>query len=358
MASKVLVKLPTVPFPEGKKPGSDIMTLSERTEGKNHLRQQGMAVDRVAQLNQNMKFLQEQHQATLVALHQEVEALRQKNRDLQFQLVFSKGSTCTASSPSPEDSGTGLAKSKGSLLEILEKDLRDTKTSLKEAKTQNQYLYDVIDQQKKKLVLLQIQVEGRPDPLQADVVGFLKTAEAALEQLRIENNNQRKEIATLKAASSANNGSSHRGRRSRDSNCCGSSASTTQEQTSDKFPPIQSQNYRHRRLPRNGRTRHEKQEHHSEADPTVLPQLQNGSIKTEAVNFESPVYQSRGYRNYYRDESNRKYRGQMSQRDRRDVDHCHFRRDYRDRNSKDHQKELVNAAEGSRDGDHSTGSKS
>ena len=30
-----------------------------------------------------MKFLQEQHQATLVALHQEVESLRQKNRGKQ-----------------------------------------------------------------------------------------------------------------------------------------------------------------------------------------------------------------------------------------------------------------------------------
>lgn len=36
--------------------------------------------DRTAQLEQNMKFLQDQHQATLVALHQEVETLRQRNR--------------------------------------------------------------------------------------------------------------------------------------------------------------------------------------------------------------------------------------------------------------------------------------
>jgi len=32
------------------------------------------------QLEQNMKFLQEQHQTTLVALHQEIESLRQRNR--------------------------------------------------------------------------------------------------------------------------------------------------------------------------------------------------------------------------------------------------------------------------------------
>lgn len=36
--------------------------------------------DRAAQLEQNMKFLQEQHQAILVALQKEVETLRQRNR--------------------------------------------------------------------------------------------------------------------------------------------------------------------------------------------------------------------------------------------------------------------------------------
>ncbi|XP_015438131.1 PREDICTED: uncharacterized protein LOC107193243, partial [Dufourea novaeangliae] len=108
-----------------------------------------------------MKFLQEQHQATLVALHQEVDFLRQKNRDLQFQLVFSKGSAYVPSTPSsPEDNGTGFAKSKGSpvcvniaplQVELLEKDLQDIKISLQEAKTQNQYLSEIVEQQKKKL---------------------------------------------------------------------------------------------------------------------------------------------------------------------------------------------------------------
>lgn len=42
--------------------------------------QQGINGDRTAQLEQNMKFLQDQHQATLIALHQEVELLRQRNR--------------------------------------------------------------------------------------------------------------------------------------------------------------------------------------------------------------------------------------------------------------------------------------
>lgn len=52
------------------------------------IRHQTVNVDRVAQLEQNMKFLQEQHQATLVALHQEVESLRQKNRGEHYIAIL------------------------------------------------------------------------------------------------------------------------------------------------------------------------------------------------------------------------------------------------------------------------------
>lgn len=59
------------------------MPLTERNEGLSQsIRHQSINIDRVAQLEQNMKFLQEQHQATLIALHQEVETLRQKNRGI------------------------------------------------------------------------------------------------------------------------------------------------------------------------------------------------------------------------------------------------------------------------------------
>lgn len=35
---------------------------------------------RIAQLEQNIRFLQEQHQAMLAGLHQEIDSLRQRNR--------------------------------------------------------------------------------------------------------------------------------------------------------------------------------------------------------------------------------------------------------------------------------------
>lgn len=383
MTSKVLVKLPTVPFPQGKKPSMDIVPLPEKNEGSNQTsRHQGTNMDKVAQLEQNMKFLQEQHQATLVALHQEVESLRQKNRDLQFQLVFSKGSAYVPSSPSsPEDSEAGFAKPKGSpvcvniaplQVELLERDLQDTKISLQEAKTQNQQLSEIIEQQKKKLDVTEeqkvnkqsvtdvgIQVDSRNDPVQADLVACLEVAEAMVKRLHKQNEDQRKEIATLKAVS-GNAAGSNKGARSRDSNNShynrGSPTSTTQEQASQKFPPLQSQSYWHHRAPRNGRNRNDKQDHQPEVDSTVLPQLQNGSTKSDTVIFKHPAHRSRVYRSYY---ENRKYKRHVV--DRTDSDnhhHHHHRRDYKDRNSKDHEKELVDSVEGSREPNNSSSSKS
>ncbi|XP_032690964.1 uncharacterized protein LOC116853821 [Odontomachus brunneus] len=370
MTSKVLMKLPTVPFPQGKKTSPDLVPLSERTDGHAQVRHQGLNIDRAAQLEQNMKFLQEQHQATLIALHQEVEALRQRNRDLQFQLVFSKRAHCVPSSPSsPEDNGNGFAKSKGSPIcvnvtplqvELLEKDLQDIKTSLQEAKTHNHYLSNIIEQQKKRLDMTEDQ-KGKlevadvgiqvGDPVQASLVVLLEESYAMVKRLHKENLDQKKEIASLRAASSANNGGPSRGGRSRDGNNShhsrGSPTSSTQEQSSRKFPPLPIPSYWHRRSPRYSTSRHEKQDHQADADTTVLPQLQNGSVKSEGASCAEPQsYRSCEYRNYSRDGGNRKYRGQAS---RRDSNHYYHSRDFKDRNSKDRPRDAGDSGEGSKD---------
>ncbi|KAL6448352.1 hypothetical protein ACFW04_000352 [Cataglyphis niger] len=274
MTSKVLMKLPTVPFPQGKKAPLDLVSLSERNDGFAHVRHQSLNMDRVVQLEQNMKFLQEQHQTTLVALHQEIEFLRQRNRDLQFQLVFSKRAHCNvASSPSsPEDNGNGFAKSKNSPIcvnvtplqvELLEKDLQDIKASLQEAKTHNQYLSNIIEQQKKRLDIIKDQKDKIEmtdvgvqvgDPVQASLVVLLEESYAMVKRLHKENMDQKKEIASLRATSSANNPGSSRGGRSRDGNNSHhsrtSSTSTMQEQNSRKFPPLPIPSYWHRRSSR------------------------------------------------------------------------------------------------------------
>ncbi|XP_013143853.1 PREDICTED: uncharacterized protein LOC106107524 [Papilio polytes] len=50
----------------------------------------GDAGARVAHLEHSVRFLQEQHRQMLSGLHAEIEALRERNRDLQFQLIFNK----------------------------------------------------------------------------------------------------------------------------------------------------------------------------------------------------------------------------------------------------------------------------
>ncbi|XP_033219578.1 uncharacterized protein LOC117174507 [Belonocnema kinseyi] len=381
MASKVLVKLPTVPFPQGKKPPPELVSLPNRNEGTAQTRHQRFNGDRTAQLEQNMKFLQEQHQATLVALHQEVETLRQRNRDLQFQLVFSKGSNVSSTASSPEDSGNGFTKAKGSpayvnvtplQVELLEKDLQDIKTSLNESKTHNIHLSEIIEKQKKILELTDVraeklavkdvgvQIESGPDAAQVDLATRLEDAEAMVKRLRRENEDQRREMATMKATLYNGNGSgSGRNRGPNNGHHYRSSQGEGDEHNSHKFPPLQTQSYWHRgsrgnhsfdhnsEYHRNGRSRVERQDREPEVDSTVLPQLRNGAIKSDNSTSYPPFYRSRGYLNgggnYHRDGGNRKYRGHRQQRDRRESEPRDHRREYKEREYP----EAV--AEGSRD---------
>ncbi|XP_073956702.1 uncharacterized protein isoform X2 [Choristoneura fumiferana] len=63
----------------------------------------GDAVARVAHLEHSVRFLQEQHRLMLGGLHNEIEALRERNRDLQFQLIFNKESSPKNTSPASEE---------------------------------------------------------------------------------------------------------------------------------------------------------------------------------------------------------------------------------------------------------------
>ncbi|OXU25408.1 hypothetical protein TSAR_012626 [Trichomalopsis sarcophagae] len=395
MTSKVLVKLPLVPFSQRKKPPPEIISLPNRNDESDEGRFQGHNSDKVTQLEQNMKFLQDQHQATLVALHQEVEILRQRNRDLQFQLIFSKGTNYASSSPSsPEDSGNGFAKPKqGSpasvnvaplQVELLEKDLQDMKSSLNEAKTRNIYLSEVIEKQKKSLELSEkskekqkvtdvgVQVDGVLECQQVELQARLDDAEALVKRLRQENEDQRKEIATIKSSSSAGYNSNGNNSRSGSSRNRGAGQNAYhnrgppandqgQEENYHKFPPLQTQSYWHRAsrgnhsydhnsqsdYHRNSRHHQDRQELEADLDiTTVLPQLRNGSVRVDNSSSYPPFFRSRGHHsggNYYKDErgqQNRKYRGQKAQRDRRDQEPREYHREYKDsREPKENQRQ-------------------
>lgn len=245
-----------------------------------------------------------------------------------------------------------------------------------------------LEKQKKKIDVTNvgIQVGGKSEPTQEDIVTRLADAHAVIKQLHRENTDQRKEIATLKAAS-VNNGGTSRGGWARDSNNSHhsrvSSITGIQESTSHKFPPLQTQSYSHRRIQRyyliyrpyffryydrhsyvhysfdhnsdyrrNGRNRYDRQDLHTDAENTALPQLQNGSINSDAMIFDSCYRRYQAYLNYHREYSNRKYRCQGTQRDRRDSENRYYRRDYKDRKFKDHQRgECTDSGEGSRDAD-------
>ncbi|KAG7308913.1 hypothetical protein JYU34_006184, partial [Plutella xylostella] len=94
MASKVLV--PTAPF-------AKLQIKSKSPPSEPGFVVSGDPASRAAHLEHSVRFLQEQHRLMLGGLHSEIEALRERNRDLQFQLIFNKESSSKTPSPATED---------------------------------------------------------------------------------------------------------------------------------------------------------------------------------------------------------------------------------------------------------------
>ncbi|CAG9861527.1 unnamed protein product [Phyllotreta striolata] len=159
---------------------------------------------RIAQLEQNVKFLQEQHQLMLVGLHNEIEKLRNRNRELQFQLIFNQKSPSISSASSPEEdlkhkvysSPTTLFNKTPLQVEILEKELAELKLQSQEIESRNTYLSAIVDEQKKKLERYERDREkerersGQPDP---ELLRKLDDAEAIIRRLRRENSDLRRD---------------------------------------------------------------------------------------------------------------------------------------------------------------------
>nr|CAD7577868.1 unnamed protein product [Timema californicum] len=239
---------------------------------------------RAAQLEQNIRFLQEQHQVMLASLHQEVELLRQRNRDLQFQLVFTKGGvTLVQSSPSPsssEDDGKPkifLSPKQLNMtplqVEILERDIAELKGALQEAKTKNLYLSGIVEEQKKKIDSMevnkreletvgtkiipknrsdaQIQAEGfiEESEDQQELIMKLDDAEKVIRRLQRENDDHRRELVSIRSNLSKNiasNGGVGRQLGATSRGGVGHHRTQHQQQTqSQRFPPLHSQSYWH-----------------------------------------------------------------------------------------------------------------
>jgi hypothetical protein len=119
---------------------------------------------RITQLEEHISFVQDEHKLMLTLLHQEVEQLRQMNRDLQFQLVFTKcGFIQSSSSPSSSEADSKpkiiLSQEEWNVIslqvEALEKEIAELKGALQEAKIESVYLTGIVEEQKNKLERLE-----------------------------------------------------------------------------------------------------------------------------------------------------------------------------------------------------------
>ncbi|XP_035440196.1 uncharacterized protein LOC118269276 isoform X3 [Spodoptera frugiperda] len=194
MASKVLV--PAAPFTKLQVKKS----APEPTGGGFIIG--GDPVARVAHLEHSVRFLQEQHRQMLSGLHAEIEALRERNRDLQFQLIFNKESSPKASSPpAEENTENNEAKLKREVTR-LEQEASTARSEAKAAEARALQLQLLVDAQTEKLRSLEVSsacscggAEGACAPeSRAELRARLGEAERLVRRLRADAERQRREV--------------------------------------------------------------------------------------------------------------------------------------------------------------------
>ncbi|RZF34486.1 hypothetical protein LSTR_LSTR011728 [Laodelphax striatellus] len=207
---------------------------------------------RITQLEQNIRFLHEQHQLMLASLHQEIEVLRQRNRDLQFQLVFTKKNSVygnlTSSDSSPEEEN----KSKLTLspkqmnpqnlqVEILEREIAELKTALNDANETNEATTKELEEVNK-------QVEtflGK----EADYESRLDDADKLIRRLRKEIDDQRREMNSYRMHHNKRDGGNPGGGRHHGNGGGRRSGGNSRGDRDDgqRFPPLHSQYWQRNR---------------------------------------------------------------------------------------------------------------
>lgn len=198
MASKVLV--PAAPFTKLQVKKS----APEPTGGGFIIG--GDPVARVAHLEHSVRFLQEQHRQMLSGLHAEIEALRERNRDLQFQLIFNKESSPKASTPpAEENTENNEAKLKREVTR-LEQEASTARSEAKAAEARALQLQLLVDAQTEKLRSLEVSsacscggAEGACAPeSRAELRARLGEAERLVRRLRADAERQRRELQCMK----------------------------------------------------------------------------------------------------------------------------------------------------------------
>jgi len=201
---------------------------------------------RILRLERNIAWLTEQHSSMLAQLHNEIESLKSRNRELQFQLLMGapagttpsliptspsdppSNQTTQLSNPSnmgnpsnlgtPEDAvdnhsnNLTLISTLGGVAplqaEILDNEIKELQATLHEARSRNVYLSSLVEQQKRKLAQLEeIEKEAaekepsRPaSSVPPDFLRKLAEAEELVQTLRKQNDQQQAELLELRGS--------------------------------------------------------------------------------------------------------------------------------------------------------------
>jgi len=194
---------------------------------------------RILRLERNIAWLTEQHSSMLAQLHNEIESLKCRNRELQFQLLMGApaGTTSSLIPTSSSDAPTNLttlanpsnlgtpedaADIHGNNLtlistlggvaplqaEILDNEIKELQATLHEARSRNVYLSSLVEQQKRKLAQLEeIEKEAaekepsRPaSSVPPDFLRKLAEAEELVQTLRKQNDQQQAELLELRGS--------------------------------------------------------------------------------------------------------------------------------------------------------------
>ncbi|XP_048478572.1 coiled-coil domain-containing protein 74A isoform X2 [Plutella xylostella] len=193
MASKVLV--PTAPF-------AKLQIKSKSPPSEPGFVVSGDPASRAAHLEHSVRFLQEQHRLMLGGLHSEIEALRERNRDLQFQLIFNKESSSKTPSPSTEDTEKNEEPRLKQEISRLEREAAAARGAARAAEARALQLQTLVDAQAEKIRELTAAASHNPpeggDESRAELRARLADAERLVRRLRGDAERQRRELQCMK----------------------------------------------------------------------------------------------------------------------------------------------------------------
>ncbi|XP_054715061.1 uncharacterized protein LOC129224601 [Uloborus diversus] len=113
---------------------------------------------KIQQLEKNLAFVRENHAAMLKGLHEEISDLKQKNRELIFEIVT--GLPALPKEESPKNCEKDISEEQKDKIEKLEKEIRKLRVALKDAMKTNSSLTNQLHQLKREKYSRSSHVKG------------------------------------------------------------------------------------------------------------------------------------------------------------------------------------------------------